>query len=300
MSGCGSRPRPRWERSPVVVLKARDYSANLVDIISRGLSECGLDVRGKRVLIKPNLVEFSPDTVINTNPAFIAAVAEVVARLGAASVAVGEGPGHRRDTMGMAEEAGYFSINPALRDRFIDLNRDEVDPVNGFGTLGRFWLPRTVLAADLIISAPKLKTHHWAGVTLSMKNLFGLVPGSLYGWPKNILHQHGIPESIAALVKQFAAKSFAIVDGIVGMEGNGPIQGKPKAAGVVVMGSDLLAVDATCCRIMDVVPERLRFLQVSEGLGWIDEQHIEQRGERIDGLRTRFELMPMWASLRGG
>ena len=70
----------------------------------------------------------------------------------------------------------------------------------------------------------KMKTHHWVGATLSMKNLFGVVPSGIYGWPKNVLHWAGIDESIADLHAAFP-RHFAIVDGIVGMEGNGPIQG---------------------------------------------------------------------------
>ena len=46
---------------------------------------------------------------------------------------------------------------------------------------------------------PKMKTHHWVGATLSMKNLFGVVPGGIYGWPKNVLHWSGLEESIADL-----------------------------------------------------------------------------------------------------
>src|SRR5215467_4061168 len=61
------------------------------------------------------------------------------------------------------------------------------------------WLPRTVLEPDFLVSMPKIKTHHWAGVTLSMKNLFGIVLGAEYGWPKNILHWRGIQESVLDL-----------------------------------------------------------------------------------------------------
>ncbi len=61
------------------------------------------------------------------------------------------------------------------------------------------WLPRTVLEADFLVSMPKIKTHHRSGVTLSMKNMFGVVPGTRYGWPKNILHWKGIQESILDL-----------------------------------------------------------------------------------------------------
>src|SRR5207245_7871444 len=101
------------------------------------------------------------------------------------------------------------------------------------------YLPNSALAADLIVSVAKMKTHHWACATLSMKNFFGLVPGSVYGWPKNQLHQIGIDRSIAELHRAFP-RSFAIVDGIVGMQGNGPIQGWPIQSGVLELCSDLV------------------------------------------------------------
>lgn len=299
LSGCLKKnlARPAWESSSVAILKAPSYEADLADIVRRGARECGLDVRGKRVLLKPNMVEFSRDTVINTDPRLVAAVAEVVKGLGAAEVRIGEGPGHRRDTLGMAEEAGYFAAIPGFEDEFADLNRDDVGAIENFGTLGRLWVPQTVLAADVIISIPKMKTHHWAGATLSMKNYFGLVPGELYGWPKNVLHIHGISESIVALARAFGPKSFAVVDGIVGMEGNGPIQGTPKKAGVIVMGRDLVAVDATCCRVMGIRAERVEYLEMARGLGWVEEGRVEQRGEEIRSVRGRFVLMPLWRPL---
>ena len=300
LGGCArkSRPRPAWERSSVAILRAPSYEADLADIIRRGAKECGLDVQGKRVLLKPNMVEFSRGTVINTDPRLVAAVMEVVKGLGASEVTIGEGPGHRRDTLGMAEEAGYFAAIPGFEDRFVDLNRDDLGPVEHFGTLGRLWVPQTVLAADVIISLPKMKTHHWAGATLSMKNYFGLVPGTLYGWPKNVLHHHGISQSIVALARQFGPKSFAVVDGIVGMEGNGPIQGTPRKAGVIVIGRDLVAVDATCCRVMGIGAEKVEYLDLARGLGWVEEGRIGQRGERVEGVRTEFRLIPLWQGLQ--
>ena len=112
----------------------------------------------------------------------------------------------------------------------------------GFGEL---YLPETVLDADLIVSMPKLKTHHWAGVTLSLKNMFGVVPGCVYGWPKNPLHWAGIENSILDINAVLRIPRFNIVDGIVGMEGNGPIQGEAVHSGVILLGSDPVAVDAT-------------------------------------------------------
>jgi uncharacterized protein (DUF362 family) len=146
-----------------------------------------------------------------------------------------------------------------------------------------------------------MKTHHWAGATLSMKNFFGLVPGSIYGWPKNELHnvEGGISQSIVELNRIFR-RSFAIVDGIVGMEGNGPIQGTPKQAGVLVMGSDLVAVDSTCCRVMGIDPEKVSYLRMAADLGHVRPERIQQRGETIASVRTNFALMDEYKDLRLG
>ena len=251
------------------------------------------------MLLKPNLVEFDAKTCINTDVSVVAAALEAFRSLGAAEVLIGEGPGHRRDTYSIAEMTRYRREIPKFDTLFTDLNRDDVSPVQGFADRGEIYLPNTALRADLIVSLAKMKTHHWAGATLSMKNFFGLVPGSVYGWPKNELHQVGIDESIVELNRIFR-RTFAIVDGIVGMEGNGPIQGTPKPVGVLVMGSDLTAVDATCCRIMGIDPSRIDYLSMASerSLGAIDEAHIEQRGETIKSVRTPFELIAKFKELR--
>jgi len=284
-------------QSPVAILRARSYSDDLVTRMLEGIRECGLDVRGKRVLLKPNLVEFDPQTVINTDATVIAAAVETFHKLGASEVLIGEGPGHRRDTLDMADDAKYRVTIPKFESIFTDLNRDDVSPVRGFAGEPEFYFANTVLAADLIVSLAKMKTHHWAGATLSMKNLFGLVPGSVYGWPKNKLHYIGISESIVALNRTFR-NTFAIVDGIVGMEGNGPIQGTPKPAGVLVMGRDLVAVDATCCRIMGIDPEKVTYMRMAAELGHVHPARIDQRGETVASVRNNFDLMPEYRQLR--
>jgi uncharacterized protein (DUF362 family) len=283
--------------SAVSILRARSYSEDLASRMREGIGQCGLDVRGKRVLLKPNLVEFDSATVINTDAAVIAAALEAFHALGAAEVKIGEGPGHRRDTLDLADDARYRANIPRFESLFTDLNRDDVSPVSNFAGEPRFYFPNTVLGADLIVSLAKMKTHHWAGATLSMKNFFGIVPGAVYGWPKNKLHYIGIPESVVALNRQFR-NTFAIVDGIVGMEGNGPIQGTPKHAGVLVMGRDLVAVDATCCRIMGIDPEKIDYLRLAADLGHVHTRRIEQRGETVESVRSNFALMKEYEYLR--
>ncbi|MEJ2481937.1 MAG: DUF362 domain-containing protein [Gemmatimonadota bacterium] len=292
------------ERSEMVVLSADRYDGTLPDLIRRGLSEFPeLRIRGRRVLLKPNLVEVDAAGVINTHPRVVHAAIEAFRRAGAAEVVVGEGPGHRRDTEYLLLET---ELGPVLRDtgaRFVDLNLDDVTQVpllGRFGSLGSLYLPNTLLAAELVVSMPKLKTHHWAGVTLSMKNMFGVVPGSVYGWPKNALHLAGIGNSILDINATLSQRDrFAIVDGIVGMDGNGPIQGEPRPAGVIVMGRDPVAVDATCCRLMRIAPEKVDYLQsASAFLGNLSADRIDQRAESLRGLQTDFRVIEPFASLK--
>ena len=178
-SGQKSLPSGPPGRSAVAILKASSYDADLLDRMRRGAALCGLDPKGKRVLLKPNLVEFASNTAINTHVAIVAAAVELFRSLGAAEVLIGEGPGHRRDTMSLAEDAEYRRGIENFDSLFIDLNRDDVSSLTGFADLPEIYLPNAARRADLIMSLAKMKTHHWAGATLSMKNLFGLVPGSV-------------------------------------------------------------------------------------------------------------------------
>jgi uncharacterized protein (DUF362 family) len=298
LAGCNRTRTPR-SASQVLVTRASSYSQDIYGTMRRVLAEHKLQVRGRRVVLKPNLVEFEPESAINTHPMLVHATLEAFRELGA-SVAIAEGPGHRRGTLDLADAAGYFETVPGFEDLFTDLNVDEVSRVavpRPASRLNSLYLPHTVLASDLLVSMPKMKTHHWAGATLSMKNLFGIVPGGVYGWPKNVLHWAGIHQSIADLHSLFP-RHFAIVDGIVGMDGNGPIQGKPKAAGVIVSGHDAVAVDATCCRIMQIEPARIEYLTLAGGLEGIAEQNIRQIGEKPDSVETRFELIMELRELR--
>ncbi len=302
MTGCGIELRS-IAPARVSILKVPAYDQTIYDTMRRLLAEHLGDVRGRSILLKPNLVEFEPDRGINTHPLLVHAAFEAFRAMGAATVRIAEGPGHRRNTLDLAEAAGYFQTVPNFEDHFVDLNLDEVTRIRPTGQLSRIkklYLPNSALGADLLVSMAKMKTHHWVGATLSMKNLFGVVPGGIYGWPKNVLHWAGIDESIADLHAVFP-HHFAIVDGIVGMEGNGPIQGTAKHAGVLVAGNDPVAVDATCCRIMRIDPLRIRYLQLAarrDTESQITEDHIRQMGESIQSVSTPFELIPQFQRIR--
>jgi uncharacterized protein (DUF362 family) len=294
-------------RADVFVARTRSYDADLEAAVREGLAALGLGptwVARKTVLLKPNLVEPTREAPqVNTHPALVRAVAAVFRRWGARDVFVAEGQGHCRDSELVLEQSGLGPVLDAEKMEFVDLNHDEVflTPNRlGFTRLAQLALPATLRRADRIVSLPKMKTHHWAGVTLAMKNLFGVMPGVYYGWPKNVLHHAGIADSILD-INAAVRPHLAIVDGIIGMEGDGPIMGQPRHAGVLVMGTNLPAVDATAARLMGINPWRVPYLaQASGRLGPVAERHITQRGEPIAPLVQNFRLLdhPALAILR--
>jgi uncharacterized protein (DUF362 family) len=293
----------------VFIIHANAYNEDLAGIIRRGLAELGLGrdwARGKTALLKPNLVEPNRGAPhVGTHPAVVRAVAEVFRGWGMRGLFVAEGQGHCRDSDLVLEESGLGRVLDEERIEFVDLNADDVFVAGnrlGFTRLRSLYLPRSLRRADLVVSLPKLKTHHWVGLTCAMKNLFGMMPGTCYGWPKNVFHKEGIAGSILD-INGVVAPHLAIVDGITAMEGDGPIMGTPRAAGVLIMGTNLPAVDATAARLMEIDPRRVSYLATAAGrLGPIEERQIRQRGESIASLAQRFELVvhPGLAGLRGG
>lgn len=291
-----SRPPSR-----VAIRRMSNYQDGLDELVWETLLEFNPQVRDKTVLLKPNFVEPDPHGIINTHPAVIRAAREAFLRLGAKTVIIGEGPGHERDTEGIVEGLRLSDYVGRLEEIFVDLNTDEVSQVptrTHASNLKNLCLPKSVLGADFIVSMPKMKTHHWAGVTLSLKNMFGIVPGNCYGWPKNVLHWAGISRSILD-INSTVCPDFAIVDGIVAMEGNGPIQGVRKPCGVLVMGNDPVAVDATCARIMGLRPKRIDYLKrAALLLGNLQEEKIKQCGESISSVRSPFEVLPAFQGIK--
>lgn len=287
----------RANKAPVFIARHQQYAEGLRQTITDGLLAVGVDptgFSGKRVLLKPNLVE--PMRAIphmTTHPAVIVAAAEVFRSWGA-EVVVGEAPGHVRDTEMALVESG---VGEALRDgglAFADLNYQTVGWRHNrarHSKLKGFYFPQSVLEADVVVSMPKMKTHHWVGMTCSMKNFYGVIPGIKYGWPKNVLHQNGIPETVAD-INACLPKTLAIVDGIDCMEGDGPILGSKKEMGLIVVGASLPAVDATTARIMGLEPSRIKYLEfASRRLGSISDYAIEQRGEPWQEVASPFFVL---------
>jgi uncharacterized protein (DUF362 family) len=287
--------------SRVAILHADSYTEGLEEILRRGLDLFGLNVRGKSVLLKPNLVDYIAGNHINTHSLLVAAAAECFRRLGAGRVVVGEGPGHQRDTGLVLFESGFEDHLREMKLPFVDLNRDELIKTPLLATytgMNHLWLPRTILESDFVVSMPKVKAHHWSGVTLSMKNMFGVVPGAKYGWPKNVLHWKGIQESILDVCATVPVH-FVIADAIMAMEGNGPLNGTPRPLNRIVLADDPVAADATCARLMGLDPDKVEHIRVgAQFLGNSSGQRIHQLAEPLTSPEIPFRLVPEFQYLQ--
>lgn len=294
------------DSATVHIGKANSYEDDLVAVVSQ-MYETFRDkvpLKDKRVVLKPNLVEYHPDRVINTNPKVIGAVIALCQKEGAKEVIVAEGPGHWRNVEYLVTASGLRDVLAQYKVPFIDVNSDRIAQRTNLGMLTgmeHIFYSATIAEADVLISMPKFKTHHWAGVTLSLKNLFGTLPGICYGWPKNELHHRGIENSIIDIALT-RTPELAIVDGIIGMEGDGPLNGAARPMGALIMGSDPLAVDATCARMMGFRPEKISHLQLGaqRRLGHIDVTRILQAGGKIEELRQHFVPPPKLEAIVDG
>jgi len=298
-------PRYDWDRRPqrsgVAILPVGEYSEKLEGLLWEGLKLFHLQVAGKSILLKPNLVDYIPGAEINTHPLLVIAAVECFRRLGAKRVIVAEGPGHQRDTQLVLRATGLDQLLREHQILFVDLNRDEVIKLplrSDYSGLKHLWLPRTVLAADFIVSMPKVKTHHWSGVTLSMKNMFGVVPGVKYGWPKNLLHWRGIQQSIVDLVATVPIH-FVIADAIVCMEGNGPLTGTARRLDRIILSDDPVAADATCARLMGLLPECVPHVaETAKFLGNVLPGRIDQLAADVVSPAAPFQTVEEFEHLR--
>ena len=290
---------------PVAILSCPSYEKEeLMNAIHLGWQKTSPpEVKNKKVVIKPNLVEYSAERPINTDVRLAGALVQFFQELGAREVIIAEGSGHRRDTEAVWKKVGYFDLKNKFNVRLIDLNYDNLHAIKTRSykdsLIKHLFLPETILTSDFIVSVPKMKTHHWAGITLSLKNMIGIVPGMKYGWPKNIIHWNGIEKSIIE-INATIRSHYTVVDGIIGKEGDGPIMGSPKKVGAIIMGHNALSVDATAARIMGIEPAQSTYFQAAHvnRLGSLKAEDISLTASKIDDFKTDFKLDLEFMNLR--
>lgn len=302
LPGCAEVTFDDQGLSAAVAILRGGYNQQLAGVIEAGFALVPPpDVRGKHVLLKMNLVDLPREgKPIVTNPALLVAVAEAFRRLGAAKVTIGDGPALQRDAWDIVDSIGLTGLLKDHGLEFIDLNTQEPAGLPNVGRnlpIDTIFFSRAVAEAEVLVSVPKMKTHHWAGVSLAMKNLFGAVSSRVYGWPRNFFHLRSLDDAVLDF-NAVRSPDYAIIDGITGLEGDGPVRGTPVESGVVVMSDNSAAADATAARVMGIRPESIVYLRRAAGMfGPIGESSIEQRGESIESVARPFQLLRHQATL---
>ncbi|MBS7645544.1 MAG: DUF362 domain-containing protein [Candidatus Bathyarchaeia archaeon] len=238
--------------------------------------------KDKPILIKPNYLNAShPSKGITTDGRVVEGVVKYLKLHGFNSIIIGEGSGFA-DTLEAFKTAGLDVVAERWNVKLMDLNRDvfvEVEPPNPLA-LKKVKIARTALESA-IISVPKLKPHRQAGVTLSIKNMMGVMTpkGSMH------IHLHRNIADLASIVKP----RVAVIDGVIAGEGH-ESAGDPVRMDLVIAGLDPVAVDAVGAAVMMIPVEEVKHLRyaMEKGLGTCHLDQIEIVGEPIEKVKRRF------------
>lgn len=251
------------------------------EAIDRTFEIFPLNLRGKKVLLKPNVLRASDAKEgVTTHPAVLRAVVEKVETMEPASLIVGDNPGvvsygANEDafrTTGLLDAAGPYYRNIGSDSIEVDFNQDFSETVS---------LSRAVREADIIISLPKFKTHGLTVLTGAIKNSYGFLPGAqkarLHKAAGTALRFHEMVVDVFLL----KAPDLFVMDAIVGMEGNGPVSPDLRDIGLILASDNGVAMDAAVAIMMGIEPRLLRFLQNAKekGLGDYDPGSLQIIGE---------------------
>jgi len=276
--------------SKVALIRCESYDYNEVFAsVKRGIDLLGgaeaFVKSGEKILLKPNwLVGVAPERAATTHPMVLKAVAEVLQSAGA-KLTCGDSPGagHISDPLRVSEKNGCKAVMDELNIPMADF----VDGREVFFKEARqnkkLFLANGALDCDGIISISKLKTHAFLKLTGAIKNQFGCVPGMRKGEFHIKLPDPAEFARMLVDLNAYLQPRLFVMDGIVAMEGNGPMNGTPKAMKVLLFSADPIALDATVCRMLGVDPNlSLTITEGKEaGLGVFEESQVELVGDPL-------------------
>lgn len=264
-----------------------DYKdENMLASARRVLDEFAVDARGKKVLLKPNMLgAWKPEAGVTTHPSLVSAMRIALQERGAASVQVGDNPG----------VAGYGAIERCgRRTGFAEAAG------GGFTNMAREWervllssrfcdftiFSRAVLEADILISLPKFKTHMGTVFTGAIKNSFGFIVGAEKARLHTVAPRPADFGELLLDIYLVRPPDLVVIDAGTVMEGNGPSSGTLREVGKLLAGVDGVALDALAAHMMGIEPLRVPALRAADarGLGPLDLAEMDIRGE--------FEVIP--------
>ena len=283
----------------VSAIKCSDYQEEKVyKAVKRSVDLLGgmktMIKKGDRVLLKPNLLSGkSPEKAVTTHPSFISATVRLVKEVGGIPY-IGDSPG-RGSLRKISEKTGIKEV--ALRTGALLMEFDKViDVEHKQGhVFKRFEIARALFDADVVINLPKLKTHGQMLLTLGVKNNFGFVVGTRKAkWHLKAGIDVDFFAQMLLDIYLLVSPALTIVDGIVGMEGDGPGSGDPRELGLVFAGVDCVAVDTVISEVLGVDPSRVYTIKAARqrGVGQSDLNEIEVLGEDPEQIKIKDFKLP--------
>jgi uncharacterized protein (DUF362 family)/Pyruvate/2-oxoacid:ferredoxin oxidoreductase delta subunit len=239
---------------------------------------------GRTVLIKPNVCTAKrPETGATTTPEVVEAVVKIVKELQGKPV-IGDGPafGTGGDYFGVT---GLTGVAQRQGVPLVNLNQD--DPVEtgvpGGVVLANTKVSKTAMEADVIINLPVLKTSGAVLLSCALKNMKGI----LSGVEKHKPHIHGLDDGIVE-VNRIRRPDLTIVDGIYGMEGEGPANGSPANSRIIMASFDPVSIDTVACMVTGFNPAEVKYISLAEQQG-LGETSVQITGENVEAVQMRFK-----------
>ncbi len=289
--------------SEVFLVECLDYQRARVEEAINQLIDALADIEkiikpGTQVLLKVNLLSPSkPEKAVTTHPEVVRAVTKNFIARGA-RVWVGDSsggiiPGSNRTSQAL-EVSGVRAAVDSCGGEIVNFDTaGVVEFENPRGqAFEKIYIAKPVLEADVVVSMPKLKTHMLTVFTGAVKNMYGCVPGARKAWYHQVAP--GINEFSDYLVDIFALAKphLAIMDGIVGMEGDGPAAGDPRTVGALIAGYDSVAVDAVCCQLIGLDPHKIQMLTKASArkLGVLSSAEIQVHGPFAQRKQKKYKV----------
>ncbi len=281
------------EKSIVSIVKGLDADRMVEQAVAHLGGIASIIEAGSTVVIKPNAGhEAGPETSVNTSPAVVAAVIRLIKKANPAKIILAESSAIGCDTFACLEASGIRKVAEEEGvDEIRDIKSDE-DLVskpfaNPTSQIKKVDLPRFLLEADHLVNIPIFKSHVSMVFTCALKNLKGVVQDKHH----YVMHCTNLADAMMDL-GDVVRPDLTIVDMIRPMEGFGPHSGTPVEFDCVVAGQDMVAIDATACRMTGLSLEKVEYFDAAKakGLGVFDEDQIEIRGNSISDVRRELYL----------
>ncbi len=247
----------------VALVSCRDYSPAALDAAIAQAAESGgfPDIRGKKILIKPNVLNASaPEKAVTTHPEFLRAVVRFLRRLGASEIRVGDSPAIH-NPIAAAKASGLYAAAEEEGAEWVEFSPGSPRPAPKAAKVKSFVLASALDDCDMVVNLPKLKTHRLTQYTGAVKNLFGLVPGlNKSGYHLRFPDRDAFGTMLVDLALS-VGPCFTFMDAVVAMEGEGPGNGKPYPLGFVLGSADMAALDWVAAECIGYDPRKIPYLR---------------------------------------